>query len=79
MNEDSVRREVIEIIAERLGISREKVVQDASFVHDLGADSLDQVELVMAIEDHFDMDIPDSDFENIKTVQDLLKYVTDKV
>lgn len=67
------------IIVEELGVERDKVVDDASFMEDLGADSLDTVELVMAFEKEFDVDIPDEDAEKIRTVGDALKYLHDKI
>jgi len=66
------------IIAEKLGVSEDKVTPLASFVDDLGADSLDQVELIMALEDEFDIEIPDEDAEKIKTVKDALSYIESK-
>ena len=63
------------IIVEQLGVDEEEVTPDASFVDDLGADSLDTVELVMAFEEAFDMEIPDEDAEKIKTVQDAVDYI----
>lgn len=66
---------LIEIIAKQLGVDAEKVTPDASFMEDLGADSLDTVELVMALEEEFDIEIPDSDAEKIQTVQDALSYL----
>lgn len=66
---------LIEIIAKQLGVDADKVTADASFMEDLGADSLDTVELVMALEEEFDIEIPDSDAEKIQTVQDALSYL----
>lgn len=66
---------LIEIIAHQLGIDADNVTHDASFMEDLGADSLDTVELVMALEEEFDLEIPDSDAEKIQTVQDALTYL----
>jgi acyl carrier protein len=63
------------IICEQLDVPEEDVVPEASFVDDLGADSLDQVELIMAMEEEFDVSIPDEDAENIGTVQDAIDYV----
>ena len=70
---------LIEIISNQLGISAENVTPDASFMEDLGADSLDTVELVMALEEEFDLEIPDSDAEKIQTVQDALDYLDEHV
>ena len=67
-----------EIIAKQLGVSAAEVVPDASFVEDLGADSLDTVELVMAFEEAFGIEIPDEDAEKIATVGDAVKYIEEK-
>jgi len=64
-----------QIIADQLSIDEDQVVPEASFIDDLGADSLDIVELIMAFEEEFDMEIPDEDAEKIKTVQDVLDYI----
>ncbi len=64
-----------EIIAQKLDVDADKVTSDASFTEDLGADSLDFVELAMALEEEFDIEIPDSDVEKIQTVQDALSYL----
>jgi acyl carrier protein len=66
---------LVEIIAKQLGVDEDNVTADASFMEDLGADSLDTVELVMALEEEFDIEIPDSDAEKIQTVQDALSYL----
>ena len=70
---------VKDIIAEELGVEREKLTEVASFMEDLGADSLDTVELVMAFEKEFDIDIPDEEAEKLKTVGDALKYLQEKM
>lgn len=70
---------LIEIIAKQLGVDEDNVTPDASFMEDLGADSLDTVELVMALEEEFDIEIPDSDAEKIQTVQDALSYLDEHV
>ena len=70
-----IEERVIKVIAEQLGVDEAKVVTEASFVEDLGADSLDTVELVMALEDEFDVEIPDEDAEKIATVKDAVEYV----
>lgn len=66
---------VKQIIGEQLGVDESEVTPKASFVDDLGADSLDQVELVMALEEAFDLEIPDEDAEKIRTVQDAIDYI----
>ncbi|MFC1862956.1 acyl carrier protein [Thermodesulfobacteriota bacterium] len=70
-----VDEKVKKIICEQLDVSEEDVVPGASFVDDLGADSLDQVELIMAMEEEFDVSIPDEDAELIATVQDAIDYI----
>ncbi|MBI5099291.1 MAG: acyl carrier protein [Nitrospirae bacterium] len=74
----AVEAKVKEIIAKQLGVDMEKVTLEASFVEDLGADSLDTVELVMAFEEAFNIEIPDEDAEKILKVQDAIKYIEDK-
>ena len=64
-----------EIIVEQLGVEADQITTDASFIDDLGADSLDTVELVMAFEEEFDIEIPDEDAEKIRTVGDVIKYL----
>lgn len=76
-SEDIVRR-VKDLIAESLGVNPTEVVPPASFIDDLGADSLDIVELVMAIEKEFGIEIPDEDAEKIATVQDAVDYIQNK-
>ena len=71
----SAEEKLIDIIAEQLSVDKSKVVAGASFVDDLGADSLDLVELIMAMEEEFDVSIPDEEAENIATVQDAINYV----
>ncbi len=73
MSENAER--VKKIVAEQLGVKIEEVTNEASFVDDLGADSLDTVELVMALEEEFDCEIPDDDAEKITTVQQAIDYV----
>jgi acyl carrier protein len=67
------------IIAEKLGVSEDKISPTASFVDDLGADSLDQVELIMAFEDAFDIEIPDEDAEKLRSVKDAMDYLGKKL
>jgi acyl carrier protein len=74
-----VESKVKQIIAEKLGVSEDKVTATASFVDDLGADSLDQVELIMAFEDAFEIEIPDEDAEKLRTVKDALDYLQKKL
>ena len=75
---DSTETKVKEIIINELGVEPEKVTMEASFVEDLGADSLDTVELVMAFEEEFGIEIPDEDAENLQTVGDAVKYLKEK-
>jgi acyl carrier protein len=74
----SIQPKVKDIIVEQLGVDPEKVKPEASFIEDLGADSLDIVELVMAMEEEFDLEIPDEDAEKLKTVQDVASYLQKK-
>jgi acyl carrier protein len=71
----SVQDKVKKIIAEKLGVDPSEVVAEASFVDDLGADSLDLVELIMSMEEAFEIEISDEDAENLKTVQDAIDYI----
>jgi len=71
----SVEKKVKEIVAEQLGKDAKEVTNEASFIDDLGADSLDIVELVMAMEDEFGIEIPDEEAEKIKTVKDVIDYI----
>ncbi|MEJ2184612.1 MAG: acyl carrier protein [Gemmatimonadota bacterium] len=74
---DNIDAKVKEIIVNELGVEPEKVTAEASFVEDLGADSLDTVELVMAFEEEFGMEIPDEDAEQLQTVGDAINYLRD--
>ena len=74
----TVEQQVKAIVAEQLGVKLEQVTNTASFVDDLGADSLDTVELVMALEEAFDIEIPDEAAEGITTVGDAVKFIQDK-
>lgn len=74
----SVEEKVIGIVSDQLDTPKEDVSQTSSFVDDLKADSLDIVELVMALEDEFDIKIPDEDYDKIKTVGDVIKYIEEK-
>lgn len=69
---------VIEIIMEQLNVSREECVPEAAFIEDLGADSLDLVELVMEMEENFGLQIPDDDLQKIRTIQDVVNYLKSK-
>jgi len=71
----SIEKKVKQIIAEQLGLSEEELKDDASLIDDLGADSLDIVELVMAMEEEYEMEIPDEDAEKIVTIKDVTDYV----
>lgn len=75
---DDIAEKVKEIIVEQLRVDADKVVSEASFINDLGADSLDTVELVMAFEEKFGLEIPDEDAEKISSVQDAVKYIKEK-
>ena len=66
------------IVADQLGVDEDQVTEDASFIDDLGADSLDTVELIMALEEEFDVEIPDEDAQKIKTVKDVIEYIESK-
>ena len=74
----AVESKIRTIIAEQLGVKPEEVTPTASFVDDLGADSLDTVELIMALEEEFNVEIPDEDAEKMKTVGDAIKYIEEK-
>ena len=71
----NIEQKVKNIIAEQLGVGEEEIKTTSSFIEDLGADSLDIVELVMAMEEEFEVEIPDEEAENIKTVQDAINYI----
>ncbi|MBI2782470.1 MAG: acyl carrier protein [Porticoccaceae bacterium] len=71
----NIRERVIKMVAEQLGVKEEDVKPDSSFIDDLGADSLDTVELIMALEEEFDTEIPDEDAEKLATVQDAIDYI----
>ncbi|SUZ60050.1 uncharacterized protein METZ01_LOCUS12904 [marine metagenome] len=75
----SIEEQVKGLVAENLGVNMEEVVNSASFVEDLGADSLDTVELVMALEEEFDTEIPDEEAEKITTVQEAIDFVSKNV
>ncbi len=74
-----IEEKIKKLICEQLDVDEKDVVPEASFVDDLGADSLDQVELIMAIEEEFDISVPDEDAEKIGTVQDVMDYIKNAV
>ena len=71
----TIAEKVKKIVVEQLGVAEDQVTEDAKFIEDLGADSLDQVELVMALEEEFETEIPDEDAEKINTVQAAIDYI----
>ncbi len=75
MAEKTVEEKVKEIIVEQLGVNPEQVTPTAKFIEDLGADSLDTVELVMAFEEEFDIEVPDEEAEKLQTVGDVIRYI----
>ena len=79
MSNDSIEERVKKIIIEQLGVKPEQVTNEASFVEDLGADSLDTVELVMALEEEFECEIPDEEAEKITTVQQAIDYINSRL
>ena len=79
MDMKQLEEKVKDIIVEELGVERDKLTSDAIFMEDLGADSLDTVELVMAFEKEFDIDIPDEEAEKLRTVGQAMKYLHDKM
>lgn len=76
INTSEIEARVKKIVVEQLGVKEDEVTVDASFVDDLGADSLDTVELVMALEEEFETEIPDEDAEKILTIKDAVTYIT---
>ncbi len=78
MSEKSIEEKVKDIIVEQLGVNAEQVTPTASFIEDLGADSLDTVELVMAFEEEFSVEVPDEDAEKLQSVGDVIKYIEEK-
>lgn len=79
MSKDEILEKVIEVTVNQLGVDKAEVEIKTAFIDDLGADSLDIVELVMALEEEFGLEIPDEDAENIKTVQDSVEYIQKKL
>jgi len=78
MNKEQALEKIREVVSKQLGIEKEKIHESSSFFADLGADSLDQVELVMAFEEEFDVEIPDEDAEKLATVSDAVSYLIEK-
>ena len=72
---ENIEEQVCNIICEQMGVNKDQLSTDTSFINDLGADSLDQVELVMEFEEHFDLNIPEEEAEKIQTVGDAVKYI----
>ncbi len=79
MTEEELLKKITAVVVEKLGVKPEDVTPEASFVNDLGADSLDRVELVMALEDEFDIEILDEDAEKFIKVSDVLSYIQNKL
>jgi len=79
MNKEEILVKVKGVVAEKLNVGEDQVTIDAKFVEDLGADSLDQVELIMALEDEFDLKIPEEEAEKLSTVGSALDYIVSKV
>ena len=79
MSSEEVFEKVKNVIIEQLGVAENNITMEASFIDDLGADSLDLVELIMALEEEFDIEIPDSDAEKVVTVGDVVEYIKDHV
>ncbi len=75
--ENSIESKVRDIIVEQLGVSADQVTTEAKFIEDLGADSLDTVELVMAFEEEFNIEVPDEEAEKLLTVSDVIRYIED--
>ncbi len=78
MSEKSIEEKVRDIIVEQLDVNPEQVTPEAKFIDDLGADSLDTVELVMAFEEEFSVEVPDEDAEKLQSVGDVIKYIEDR-
>jgi len=78
MSDTSIEERVKEIIVDQLGVSADQVTMEAKFVEDLGADSLDTVELVMALEEEFDVEVPDDEAEKLQAVKDVVSFIESK-
>jgi acyl carrier protein len=76
---DDTQQKITDLIVDQLGVDADSVIPDAHFIDDLGADSLDTVELVMAFEEEFDLEIPDEDAEKLATVGDAIKYLNERL
>lgn len=76
MTHDEVKEKVLQIVSEKTDIQKEKIVLNSLFIHDLGLDSLAQLDLMLELEDNFQMTIPDEDAERIKTVGDAINYIS---
>ena len=79
MNQEEIFEKIKAIIIDQLGVTESSITMEASFIDDLGADSLDIVEFIMALEEEFDIEIPDSDAEKVVTVDDVVEYIKDNV
>lgn len=79
MSDKSIEERVKDIIVDQLGVSADQVTPEAKFVEDLGADSLDTVELVMALEEEFDVEVPDDEAEKLQAVKDVVGFIEGKV
>lgn len=79
MADGNIQQKVTDLIVDQLGVDADSVTENAHFIDDLGADSLDTVELVMAFEEEFDIEIPDEDAEKLETVGDAVKYLKDRI
>lgn len=79
MSSEDIYDKVKEIVVEQLGVAETSIAPEASFIDDLGADSLDIVELIMALEEEFDLEIPDADAEKIVTINDVVEYIKDNI
>ena len=75
LSKEEIKKRVTKIVSEQLGVEESKITDDSQFMEDLGADSLDTVELVMALEDEFDCEIPDEEAEKLKSVGEALSYI----
>ncbi|MFP4200388.1 MAG: acyl carrier protein [Clostridia bacterium] len=79
MSREEIMEKIVEMLVDQLGVSEDEIEDNADFAGDLGADSLDLVELIMSMEEEFDLDIPDEDVENITSVGDAVDYVAENI